>query len=63
LAKHPFHIRNPIAKPGGAGYAGARSTLHTTDVLQVGTGRYVPNLGTGGRDARIGKKLLLVLLQ
>lgn len=28
---------------------------------KVGTGRYVQNIGTGGRDARIGKKLLLVL--
>jgi len=58
-------IPNPGAgaKPGGAGDTGARSTLHTTDVPKVGTGRYVQNIGTGGRDARIGKKRLLVLLQ
>jgi len=51
------------ANPDGASDVGARSTLHTTDVQKVGTCIYVQNLETGGRDARIGVKLLLVLLQ
>jgi hypothetical protein len=47
-------IINKITKPGSAGDASAQSTLQTTDLQKV---------GTGNRDARIGKKLLLGLLQ
>ena len=55
VASHPYQSLGLVRTPPQA--------VNPSSQTMAGAPRDVQNIGTGDRDARIGKKLLLVLLQ